>query len=288
MRNKKIVLWVGIALCALLVGVFFFVSQRSVIRDYKDVVEGGNLQSSDILVMLPKTNDSISNPIEVSGMVKGNWFFEGSFPIRIYNEKGALLGLGLAGTKEDWMTENMIPFFASISFENPGSGLGWIRLEKDNPSDIREFDASHDIPVRFVSDKMQVKVYFHNKVKANDPNLINCGKVFPVLRMIEKTQAVGRASIEQLLLGPTEQEKRDGYFTTITVGEDFSTRVNIKNIKIENGTATVDFDRGLAPQGGSCALAAVLSQVRETLLQFPTVSEVNILVNGSSEWSENP
>jgi len=122
---------------------------------------------------------------------------------------------------------------------------------------------------------MTVKVFFNNG--RLDPEY-SCNKVFPVERKIPKTQAVGRAALEELLKGPTEEEKSDGFFTSINPG------VKIQKLTIENGVAKVDFDEQLEFQvGGSCRVAAIRAQITETLKQFPTVDKVIISIDGRTE-----
>lgn len=120
-----------------------------------------------------------------------------------------------------------------------------------------------------------LKVFFNNDQL--DPEF-SCNKVFPVERVVPKTQAVARAALEELLKGPTEEEKSDGFFTSINSG------VKIQKLTVENGAAKVDFDEQLEFQvGGSCRVSAIRAQIRETLKQFPTVQEVIISINGRTE-----
>jgi len=126
------------------------------------------------------------------------------------------------------------------------------------------------------TEKMTVKVFFGNTKL--DPQVFDCNKVFEVEREIPKTVAVARAALGELLSGPTENEKADGYITNI------NPRVKIQSLTIENGIARVDFDEQLEFQvGGSCRVAAISSQIRETLKQFPTVKEVIISIDGRRE-----
>jgi spore germination protein GerM len=121
-----------------------------------------------------------------------------------------------------------------------------------------------------------VKVFFGNSIF--DPEVLDCSKNFAVERIIPKTQAVGRAALEELLAGPTEAEKADGYLTSINPD------VKIQSLTIEDGVARVDFDKQLEFQvGGSCRVAAIASQIRETLKQFPTVNDVIISIDGRTE-----
>ena len=123
---------------------------------------------------------------------------------------------------------------------------------------------------------LTVKVFFSSQTK--DPQAMYCERTYPVERQIPRTQAIGRATLEELLAGPTEEEGVAGYFTNINEG------VRIKNLTIENGVAKVDFDETMDEGiGGSCRVTAIRSQITETLMQFTTVSEVQISVNGKTE-----
>ena len=123
---------------------------------------------------------------------------------------------------------------------------------------------------------MTVKVFFGNSIF--DPEILDCQKNFAVERIIPKIEAVGRVALEELLAGPTDAEKAEGYFTSINPG------VKIQSLVIANGIANVDFDEQLEFQvGGSCRVAAIASQIRETLKQFPTVTNVVISIDGRTE-----
>jgi len=125
------------------------------------------------------------------------------------------------------------------------------------------------------AETIKVKVYFNNDEM--DPEF-SCNKVFPVEREIPKTQAVARAGLEELLKGSTEEEKEQGFFTSINPG------VKIQSLVIENGLAKVDFDEQLEFQvGGSCRVAAIRAQITETLKQFSTVNSVIISIDGRTE-----
>ena len=123
---------------------------------------------------------------------------------------------------------------------------------------------------------MTVKIFFGNSIF--DPEVMDCQKNFSVERTIPKTVAVARAALEQLLAGPTDEEKAEGYFTSINPG------VKIQSLVIANGVANADFDEQLEFQvGGSCRVAAIASEIRETLKQFSTVEDVVISINGRTE-----
>jgi hypothetical protein len=47
------------------------------------------------------------------------------------------------------MTENYVPFAATVTFTEPATENGFIFLKKDNPSGLPENDASIAIPITF-------------------------------------------------------------------------------------------------------------------------------------------
>ncbi|MFA5084268.1 MAG: GerMN domain-containing protein [Candidatus Paceibacterota bacterium] len=226
----------------------------------------------DIIVSSPKRNQAIKSPLTIEGMATGHWFFEAVFPIKIFDDQGNQLAASYVQATNDWMTEKLVPFKGEIAFQ-PGTAVnGTLVLKNDNPSGLPENEIKIEVPVVF---SRMVKVYFNNNKM--DPE-VSCNKVFAVERSIPKTSAVGRAALEELLKGLTEQEKTDGYFTSIKPGAE------IQKLTIENGVAKVDFNEQLEFQvGGSCWVSAIRAQITQTLKQFPTVNEVVISINGRTE-----
>lgn len=107
----------------------------------------------DLIVLespLPKT--SITSPLVVKGRARGNWFFEGSFPIEMVNWDGLIIGGGYATAQGEWMTTEYVPFEGTITFtrpENDYSDKGWIILRKDNPSDDPKFDNALEVEIQY-------------------------------------------------------------------------------------------------------------------------------------------
>lgn len=94
------------------------------------------LKTSLVKITSPVMGAKISSPIKITGEARGTWFFEASFPIKIVDEKGKEIGSGIAQATSDWMTNNFVPFSASISFSAPTTSYGVIILQKDNPSGL--------------------------------------------------------------------------------------------------------------------------------------------------------
>jgi hypothetical protein len=89
------------------------------------------------------------------------------------------------------------------------------------------------------------------------------GKVWPVLREVEETDAVATAALEELLAGPTDEEEvQFGFATAIPDG------VELESVTVGGGVARVELSEDLAPEA--------LSQVVYTASQFPTVDSVEV------------
>jgi len=265
MTKSSKILILSLIFIAVAFGVYFIFFQEKTVEPEKPII-----------VSEPQPNAIIKSPLLVSGKARGNWFFEASFPIELFDENGKLITVVIAQAESEWMTTDFVPFSAIVEFPPTLKGKGTLVFKKDNPSGLPEFDDEMRVPVVFVAlETMKVKAFFNNEKL--DPEF-SCNKVFPVLREVEKTTAMARVALEELLKGPTEKEKTEGFLTSINLG------VKIQKLIIENGIAEVDFNETLEFQvGGSCRVAAISAQIRETLKQFSTVKEVIISINGRTE-----
>lgn len=236
----------------------------------------GQESSQGIIVISPKPNELVHNPINLNGQARGRWFFEASFPIKLIDSQGTLLTFGYVQAQDDWMTENYVPFESELNYLVDATTSAILVFERDNPSGLISQNDKFEVPIILSPVETQiVKVYFNNDQL--DPEF-SCNKVFPVERKIIKTQAVAKAALEELLKGPTQQDKDQGYLTNINDG------VLIQSLNITDGTAFVDFNDQLEFQvGGSCRVAAIRAEITETLKQFPTVQNVIISINGRTE-----
>lgn len=103
-----------------------------------------------IVVISPLKDDQISSPLSIAGRARGQWFFEGSFPIELQDEYKNVIAEGHATAQGEWMTEDFVPFLGTLQFNNyiPGHE-GFLILRKDNPSGLSEHDDHIRIPVIF-------------------------------------------------------------------------------------------------------------------------------------------
>lgn len=125
---------------------------RCVTKDGKTFTEDiGNVpdKSSLIIVSDLAPNQKVKSPLTIHGKARGTWFFEASFPIRVADGNGKNIGSAVAQAKGEWMTEDFVPFTATITFTKPTTKDGTISLLKDNPSGLPENDDALVIPVQF-------------------------------------------------------------------------------------------------------------------------------------------
>ncbi|MDO8429938.1 MAG: Gmad2 immunoglobulin-like domain-containing protein [bacterium] len=113
--------------------------------------QGASLADKSDLIQLKNVapNSLIKSPLIVIGFARGYWFFEASFPIKLLDGNGKEIGLAIAQAQDEWMTENFVPFKATLEFKKPATDNGTIVLEKDNPSGLPEHADELRIPVRF-------------------------------------------------------------------------------------------------------------------------------------------
>lgn len=97
-----------------------------------------------------------------------------------------------------------------------------------------------------------------------------------VHREIPSTPGIARASLEELVAGPSATD------TTLIHGIATSVPADtlVLGINIENGLATVDLSREFESGGGSLSMFSRLAQVVYTVTQFPTVDEVEFRLDG--------
>jgi len=113
------------------------------------VIEYSNCSNQDISLNLPALNSTVTSPLDIIGQAKGNWFFEGSFPIIITDANGTKLGQTTAQAQDDWTTANSVTFKASLKFaaDQTTTSQGWLILQNDNPSGDPKLAARLHYPI---------------------------------------------------------------------------------------------------------------------------------------------
>jgi hypothetical protein len=150
MKAVKIISILFAAIIVVLLGLLAFV--QPVKSPAGDTIASSTVVSSDghLAVTLPHAHDLATSPLAIEGTVTGGgWFFEASFPIKVVDAFGKVLGTGTANALSSWMSTGTVPFAASIVFTTPHSATGTLLLQNDNPSGLPENQKSLSIPIRF-------------------------------------------------------------------------------------------------------------------------------------------
>jgi hypothetical protein len=82
-------------------------------------------------------------------MARGPWYFEASFPVYLLSAAGDTIARTPAQAEGEWMTPNMVPFKATLTFTAPAGDSGTLILSKSNASGLPEHDDELRIPIRF-------------------------------------------------------------------------------------------------------------------------------------------
>jgi hypothetical protein len=110
----------------------------------------GNCKSDLIYVEFPLPGSRVASPLRIRGQAKGEWFFEGDFPVVLKDADGQFIAKRHATAKKGWVAESFVPFESVVEFKPPRSGSkGTLFLKKDNPTGRSEFDDALEIPVFF-------------------------------------------------------------------------------------------------------------------------------------------
>ena len=284
--SKKIILIVIIMIVVWGLGCWYFQSKPE--KETEGEISNNELEKSDLIKTdNPRPNQIIESPLFVKGEARGSWYFEADFPVKLFDDNGFLLGIMPAHALGDWMTEDFVPFTATLPFAVPSTLKGKLILEKDNPSGLPEYADELIVPVYFKEtpessqEFMTIKMFLSDSRFVNEP-YFDCSRTRAVERQAPETSGVARAALEALLRGATEEEINQGFVSNINSG------VRIQKLTIDpptgGGIAKIDFDEQLEFQvGGSCKVSAIRAQITETLKQFPTIDSVVISINDRTE-----
>ena len=112
---------------------------------------GNELEKKDLInITTPRPNEIIKSPLTIKGQARGNWFFEGSFPVILTDWDGLIIAQGIATAEGEWTTTEFVPFSATLEFKAPAfKNNGNLILKKDNPSGLSKNDDALEIPILF-------------------------------------------------------------------------------------------------------------------------------------------
>ena len=121
--------------------------------EQKNIIEERRLEnSSAIEVTAPLADEEITSPLEIKGRATGNWFFEADAPIEILDKDLNKIAESYITAEGEWMTKDFVEFSGKIEFDAPDGESGFLVFKRANPSDNRENDREHRIPIIFSSE----------------------------------------------------------------------------------------------------------------------------------------
>ncbi|MFA5104715.1 MAG: GerMN domain-containing protein [Candidatus Margulisiibacteriota bacterium] len=100
----------------------------------------------------------------------------------------------------------------------------------------------------------------------------------PVVRAVPQKANPLFFAAEELLRGPSDKERKSGYFTEIPIG------TKLRHIHRQKDTVIADFSKELEEYGGGAArVQGLLAQIVYTLTDISGAKNVQILVEGRTE-----
>ncbi len=115
--------------------------------DVRDDAAAATPEDDTIIITSPRAQSLVEPGFTVTGLARGSWYMEGTFPVELVGSDGTVLATGAASTNDDWMTEDFVPFEVSMTWEPTALSQANLILHKANPSGMPENDAEVAIPV---------------------------------------------------------------------------------------------------------------------------------------------
>jgi len=104
--------------------------------------------------------------------------------------------------------------------------------------------------------------------------LVGCGdSAVPVTVIIPRTQGVLKAALEKLLSIKEQYYGESGLYNAL-----YQSDLQLKSVTIDQGKAVIHLT-GTVMLGGVCDAPRVEAQIKQTALQFSTVSDVEVFIN---------
>jgi hypothetical protein len=231
---------------------------------------GSNTTNPDIKITSPKSGDTITSPLIVTGQAKGSWFFEASFPVKLLDANGKVIVQGPAQAQGEWMTSDFVQFKATLSFANPTTSTGTLVLSKDNPSGLPQNDAQIVIPVKFnvtQASNRPINIYLYNEAKDKDASgnvLCSAQGLETISKNIPFTNTPIQDAVKALFA-------MDPKFVGVT----------LSSASLSNGVLTLAInDPNHKTSGGSCKVNILKVEVEATAKQFGQVTSVRYTPTG--------
>jgi len=148
-KNSKIylIIFVAIILFAIVLTITKKVNSPIVVppQNNQDIGIQGNGGDLVFLSVLPKSE--VSGLVNLTGEVKGGYFFEGNILVNILDVQKNVLKSGHGAATTDWMTVEPVSFTAIVDFTGLPIGPAYLEIHNDNASGLPENDKSILVPI---------------------------------------------------------------------------------------------------------------------------------------------
>jgi hypothetical protein len=147
--------------------------------------------------------------------------------------------------------------------------LAGVSLYDNRPTEARPVGNVAPTTIAATTTSKQVKVFFPTIRSQKEFSF-----VAPVIRQTQ-TQGVAQFAIEQLIAGPTTQERQQGYMAPVNLRGNSNCGRDFK-LAVSTGVAKLQFCKQVVSNGVGDD-ARIKSAIAATLKQFPSVSSVVVL-----------
>jgi hypothetical protein len=250
-------------------------------------VERGNIGADALHTLLEP-----SDPIEIPGAGA-----RVTLPLHILAHVGQPGGQMIARLRWQDGTELMRALPVLRGADGQGLLIGTLNWMNEGPPPQ---PATQPATLELLSDSGQLQArQMVTVLSASDPDTqmitlywVLGEQVVPVQQRVPRTPRIGTAALNELLWGPGPPNLA-GFTTAIPTPQQvlsypgrapgWSSRVTLRGLTIVDGVATADFSQELkAYAGGSLRVMLIRQQITQTLVQFPTVREVRIAIEGQT------
>lgn len=221
--------------------------------------------NNGISVVAPVPYATVASPVIVAGRAIA---FENTVSLVVRDERGVIRGRGFA-TADAPDAGQSGAYRTAVAFNAAPGTILYVEVFEASAKDGLPIHMVR-IPVRVAGEISAFSIFL---AKEGGPG---CPRTFEVRRSVPATAAVARAALEHVFAGSTREEWEQGYRSFVPP------RIVINRLAIEGGVATLDFSSYKIPEG-ACAEDTARVQIEKTLLQFPTITSVQLSVNGNTE-----
>lgn len=222
--------------------------------------------TQNIYVSSPDADGTVTSPVIVEGFSRT---FENVVNWRVRDAEGTEQASGSAIAVAD-PTESFSIFHAEIFLPSLDKKDFSLEVFDLSAKDGAENDLV-SLPLHLLSTSMTTLNAYFPDAKQNTTHA--CDVVFPLTRTVAETSAAARASLRELVNGLSDDELARGFTSALPVG------FAVNSVALSGGDVTVDVN-DLVTRGTLCQQKTIRAQIEQTLLQFPTIGNVTITIDG--------